>query len=269
MITLYQNDQQDDGRHSSKGNQLKWMTEDTWYKADYTGYEGIAEYVISHLLQFSDMKPSEYILYETEEIQYAEQIYKGCKSRNFLKPGWRLFTLERLFQNAYGESLNSSIYHIESLEGRIRFLVEQTERITAISDFGKYMSKMATIDALFLNEDRHTHNMAVLMDEQGSYHLCPFFDHGAALLSDTTMDYPLGGEMYSLIDQVKSKTFCQDFSRQLEQIELLYGQQIKFRFTEKDIQTLLDTEVYYPSAIKERIMNILLEQKRKYKYLFS
>lgn len=38
MITLYQNDQKDDGRHSSKGNQLKWMTEDTWYKADYTGY---------------------------------------------------------------------------------------------------------------------------------------------------------------------------------------------------------------------------------------
>ena len=54
------------------------MTEDTWYKADYTGYEGIAEYVISHLLQFSDMKPSEYILYETEEIQYGEQLYKGC-----------------------------------------------------------------------------------------------------------------------------------------------------------------------------------------------
>lgn len=80
MITLYQKDQKDDGRHSSKGNQLKWMTEDTWYKADYTGYEGIAEYVISHLLQFSDMKPSEYILYETKKFNMGSRYTKAVRA---------------------------------------------------------------------------------------------------------------------------------------------------------------------------------------------
>ena len=36
-------------RQSSKGNQLKWKSEGIWYKADYTGYEGLVEYMISHL----------------------------------------------------------------------------------------------------------------------------------------------------------------------------------------------------------------------------
>lgn len=32
-------------RHSSKGNQLKWKDGEIWYKADYTGYEGLSEYI--------------------------------------------------------------------------------------------------------------------------------------------------------------------------------------------------------------------------------
>lgn len=38
-------------RQSSKENQLKWESEGIWYKADYTGYEGLVEYMISHLLK--------------------------------------------------------------------------------------------------------------------------------------------------------------------------------------------------------------------------
>ena len=43
----------------------------------------------------------------------------------------------------------------------------------------------------FLNEDRHTHNITVLMNGKGDYAYCPIFDNGAGLLADTTMDYPL------------------------------------------------------------------------------
>ncbi len=39
--------------------------------------------------------------------------------------------------------------------------------MTGLTDFGFYMVKMLTVDALFLNEDRHTHNIAVLMDDAG------------------------------------------------------------------------------------------------------
>lgn len=44
--------------------------------------------------------------------------------------------------------------------------MNQVERITGLKDFGVYLNKLFTIDAFFLNEDRHTHNIAVLMNEK-------------------------------------------------------------------------------------------------------
>ena len=60
--------------------------------------------------------------------------------------------------------------------------------MTGLTEFGVYLCKLLTIDALFLNEDRHTHNIAVLLDPDGKYHYCPIFDNGAALLSDIVQD---------------------------------------------------------------------------------
>lgn len=268
MVELFEQDMKTNDRQSSKGNQLKWLKQKTWYKADYTGYEGMTEYMVSNLLKFSNLKEEDYICYYTEEIHYGHMNYLGCSSTNFLPEGWQLITLERLFQSFYGESLNKSIYRIEEVENRIRFLVEQTIRITGLEGFGKYMSELLTIDAFFLNEDRHTHNIAVLMDEEGKYHYCPVFDNGAGLLSDTTMDYPMNVETEKLMESVTSKTFCQDFDTQLDAVEKLYGQHIKFDFREKDVQLLLENEIYYSGEIKERILYIILEQKRKYSYLF-
>ena len=53
---------------SSKGNQLKWEQGGVWYKADYTGYEGLAEYMVSGLLRYSNTDTENFILYGTEEI---------------------------------------------------------------------------------------------------------------------------------------------------------------------------------------------------------
>lgn len=174
MITLLEQDMRTTNRQSSKGNQLKWLTANKWYKADYTGYEGLAEYVVSFLLQKSTLKKDEYILYGTEEMEYRRRTYKGCFSNNFLQEGWQLITLERLFQTVYGEGLNKCIYKINDKEQRLRFLVEQTERITQLKGFGIYMSKLLTLDAFFLNEDRHTHNIAVLMNKEGNISI--YFD---------------------------------------------------------------------------------------------
>ena len=76
---------------------------------------------------------------------------------------WQIITLERLFHNFFGESLYKSMYRIPDHEERLRFLVQQVERITGLQNFGVYMNKLLTIDAFFLNEDRHMHNIAVLM----------------------------------------------------------------------------------------------------------
>lgn len=269
MIELFEQDAKTEILQSSKGNQLKWEHEGIWYKADYTGYEGLAEYMIANLLAYSTLAPEEYVVYQTEEIRYKQNRYCACKSKNFLPEGWKLITLERLFQSLCGESLNKSIYSIKEHEDRICFLTEQMVRMTGLKEFGVYLNKLLTIDAIFLNEDRHTHNIAVLLDDMGKYHYCPVFDNGAALLSDITMDYPLHGELEELMSEVKAKTFCQDFDEQLELVERLYGEHLHFFFGEKEIDRLLEEEPYYPKEIKQRVKMILIHQKRKYQYLFT
>lgn len=268
MVELRKQDIKEYSRQSSKGNQLKWNVGNIWYKADYTGYEGLAEYVVSRLLQYSSLKEKEYVLYETEDIHYEYTQFFGCKSYNFLPKGWRLITLERLFQITFQESLNKAIYSITDSNNRISFLVEQTIRITGLKDFGKYMSKLMTIDAFFLNEDRHTHNIAVLLDEEGNYHECPVFDHGASLLADTKMDYPLAAPLSSLMQKVQAKTFCPDFDVQLDSVEHLYGQQLHFTFGRQEVENILEQEPYYPQEIKDRVYEIIVSQCRKYQYLF-
>lgn len=268
MIELFEKDIQVYDRQSSKGNQLKWNSGNMWYKADYTGYEGLAEYVVSKLLELSSLDKNEYILYRTEEMKYNYSVYKGCSSKNFLPEGWNLITLERLFQNTYHESLNKAIYSIADYENRVKFMVDQTSRITGLSDFGVYLSKLLSIDAFFLNEDRHTHNIAVLLDVEGIYHYCPVFDNGAALMSDTTMDYPLHVPFHELIENVKAKTFCSSFDEQLDIVENLYGQHIQFHFNKKELDSILDKESYYTEDVKKRVKDLLLSQRRKYQYLF-
>lgn len=269
MIQLFDKDIRLNNRQSSKGNQLKWFRNNIWYKADYTGYEGLAEYMISSLLKYSTLESSEYVIYQTEQMQHSRQIYNGCSSPNFLCNNWQLITLERLFQSHYKDSLYKAIFCIDNHAKRLEFLVDYVIRMTGLKDFGIYMSKLLTIDALFLNEDRHTHNIAVLLAPDGTYHYCPIFDNGAGLLSDTTMDYPMNTPIFDLLEEVSSKTFSFNFEEQLDIAEQLYGQHIKFHFTANTIQKLLEAETYYPTDIKKRVSNILLEQKRKYQYLFT
>lgn len=269
VVELFEQDIKTNDRQSSKGNQLKWENQGIWYKADYAGYEGLAEYVISQLLVQSALSETEYVLYEQEEIQYKSMIYQGVKSNSFLQDGWQLITLERLFQNHFGRSFYTSIFSIADHENRLRFLVEQTERITGLKDFGIYLNKMFTIDAFFLNEDRHLHNIAVLMNGKGDFAYCPIFDNGAGLLSDIQMDYPLNGDVYELMKTSQSKTICGDFDEQLELSEKLYGNNITFNFTGRDIDTLLKGASGYPENVLQRVEDILREQMRKYQYLFK
>lgn len=148
-------------------------------------------------------------------------------------------------------------------------MVEQVKRMTGLTEFGVYLCKLLTIDALFLNEDRHTHNIAVLLDPDGKYHYCPIFDNGAALLSDIVQDYAEEEPVLDLIPQVQAKTLSRDFDEQLDAVEQLYGQPMHFSFDEKEVEELLEQEEFYPEKQKRRIQEILLHQRRKYEYLFD
>lgn len=271
MIELFETDIKTNDRQSSKGNQLKWENNGIWYKADYKGYEGLVEYVVSNLLKYSNLKDSEYVIYSPIEIKYKSKIFNGVSSKNFLKDGWQVITLERLFKNVNGKGLNYYIWSIRELKDRLEFIVKNIEKLTGLKEFGKYMNKLLTIDAFFLNEDRHTHNIAVLMNGNGEFGYCPIFDNGAGLLSDISLEYPLGGNVYKQIDSVKSKTFSTNFDEQLETSEILYKENLKFNFTKKDVEKILnDGKVsIYPLEIRERVKTIIYDRMRKYSYLFE
>lgn len=269
MIELFEQDIKTNDRQSSKGNQLKWENNGIWYKADYTGYEGLTEYVISQILKKSTLLPEEFVEYHIEVIRYKSIEYTGVKSNDFLQEGWQLITLERLFRNVTGKSLYKSIYGIHDCENRVRFLVEQVERLTGLKNYGVYLNKLFTIDAFFLNEDRHMHNIAVLMNEKSEFAYCPIFDNGAGLLADTTMEYPLGEDVYTLIKQSKAKTICADYDEQLDISEKLYGANLNFGFTEEDVCEILKNATEYSEEEKERVKQIIYAQMRKYKYLFK
>ena len=268
MIELFGQNIRTNRRQSSKGNQLKWENDGIWYKADYTGYEGLAEYMISHLLKKSTLAEQEFVCYDLEEIKYGTVIYNGAKSKNFLNEDWQIITLERLFHNFFGESLYKSMYRIPDHEERLRFLVQQVERMTGLQNFGVYMNKLLTIDAFFLNEDRHMHNIAVLMNGKGEYKYCPVFDNGAGLLSDTTMDYPMEQDIYQMISEVKSKSVSQNFDEQLDVAENLYGQNLQFLFTKKNVSDIVNSADMYPLEERKRVELIIYSQMNKYKYLF-
>ena len=238
MVELFEQDVREEARQSSKGNQLKWKKDDYWYKADYTGYEGLAEYMVSSLLEYSSLDQSEYVLYKPEEIHYGVQSYTGCRSRDFLtdpskglKGKWQMITLERLFYHNYGESLYRSIFRIRDCENRLRFLVEQMEKLTGLRGCGVYMCKLLTIDALFLN-------------------------------------YPLGQDVIMQMTKAEAKTFCRSFDEQLDAAQDLYGDQMWFHFGERQIRGLLEADSVYSKEVKQRVYTILLQQRRKYQYMF-
>lgn len=269
MVELLEDNVKLFDRHSSKGNQLKWEKDNIWYKADFTGYEGLAEYVISQLLKKSTLRTNEFVVYELEQIKYKRQIFNGVRSENFLKEGWQIITLQRLYKTKYNRNLVEDVWHIPEIKDRVKFLVEQVEQLTNLKNFGEYLSKLLTIDALFLNEDRHMHNIAVLVNGEGNVELCPFFDQGAGLMSDTTLDYPLGEDPIIMIEEVKAKTICARFEDALDAVESLFGYNLKFSFKKKDVRKLINEVEIYSDEVKERVETIIYQQMRRYPYLFS
>ena len=255
-------------RHSSKGNQLKWEKDGIWYKADYTGYEGLAEYIISQLLRMSTLKKEEFVIYEPEQIKYRRRIFNGAKSEDFLKEDWQIVTLQRLYKTKYNRNFMEDVWHIPEITDRLKFVVEQVEQLAGLKDFGIYLSKLLTIDAFFLNEDRHMHNIAVLMNGEGKIKLCPFFDQGAGLMSDTMVDYPLNDDTIAMIHEVKAKTICASFEDALDAAEKLYGYNLKFSFGKNDVRELINDVGIYSNEEKTRVETIIFQQMRRYQYLF-
>lgn len=253
--------------HTSKGDQPKWQMGGKWYKADHMGYEALAEVVVSQLLKRSNV--TSFVTYEPVWIRYQGNDLPGCVSKNFRAKNEMLVPFERLHRAYQGQGLAAALGRIREPLERIRYTVDFIEKTTGLTEVGTYLTLMLELDSFFLNEDRHTNNLAVIRNEKTmEFRLCPIFDHGLALLSDLN-DYPVDQDVYDCISRVQAKPFDTDFDVQVEAAEALYGSQLKFSFVRYDIPPILDTvRELYSSAVISRAEQILYEQIRKYPVYF-
>ena len=253
--------------HTSKGDQPKWQLDGKWYKADHMGYEALAEVVVSQLLKRSNVP--DFVEYEPIWVQYQGKDIPGCVSESFRAKNEMLVPFERLHRAYKGTGLAAALGGIEEPQERIRYTVDFIEQTTGLTGVGKYLTLLVELDSFFLNEDRHTNNLAVIRNEKTKeFRLCPIFDHGLALLSDLN-DYPVDRDVYDSISRVRAKPFDMDFDAQVEAAEALYGAQLKFSFARHDIPLILETVgELYSSAVITRVGQILYEQMRKYPVYF-
>ena len=254
--------------HTSKGDQPKWERGGRWYKADHMGYEALSEVVISALLRWSNVP--DFVSYQPIWIHYQERKLRGCVSKNFRGKQEMLVPLERLHR-AYegGRGLAATLACFPDAAERIRYTVDFIERTTGLAEAGAYLTMLLELDAFFLNEDRHTNNLAVIRNEKTmEFRYCPVFDNGLALLSDLN-DYSLDQDIYDCIGRVHAKPFSGFFEEQVDAAEELYGMQLHFSFSKKEISRELEfAGELYDEKIRRRAEQVLVEQMRKYRIFF-
>ena len=248
--------------HTSKGDQPKWRLGDVWYKADHMGYEALSEVVVSRVLELSNIK--EFVRYTPIQILTDSGTKTGCASNNFKSSDEMLIPLERLHRTFYGQGLAAYIAQMEPVE-KIAYTVRFIEETTKLKVVGAYITAILELDAFFLNEDRHTNNLAVLRNEKTKeFRLCPLFEHGLSLLSDMN-DYPLTEDIYSCISRIRAKPFSEDFNEQVSAAEQLYGQQLRLQLSRNDLLNVLrELSDYYPAQFLTRVENVLFEQYKRY-----
>jgi len=257
---------------SSKGNQEKWhdRESDRWYKLDQFGYEALTETVISVLLERSNIEtdtPFTFVRYQMERLLVHGRERTGCSSKNFLRSGQALITVNRLLSSHLGIPLRDKLIRLSSDKKRIAYLAETTAELTGLERFPQYLTLLFEVDALFCNDDRHLNNIAVI-EQGGKFDYGPIFDNGAGLLSNTQLSQ-MDIAPPALVSVLQARPFNTTFTRQMNTARSLYGTQLVMpKLTANEIQEILWPPLeYYPKRdrgiIADRVEAcILLRQKK-------
>lgn len=254
---------------SSKGNQEKWRDGDRWYKLDQFGYEALAETAISILLESSNIEqdtPFSFVRYQMERIYVHGRERTACSSVHFLREGQSIITLGHLLQRYATKPLKDVFAALPSDKQRIAYLADKTAEITGLKDFPQYLTLLFEVDALFLNDDRHLNNIAVLY-QNGSYNYCPIFDNGAGLLSNVQFS-PMDIEPRALLSGLIARPFHTTFTRQRNTAQKLYGAQLEIqKFTRAQIMEVLEPWLFYYAQrdrgiIADRVCEVILTRQK-------
>ena len=257
---------------SSKGNQEKWKADGRWYKLDQFGYESLTETLISRLLERSSLEketPLHFVRYQMERMNVHGRERNGCSSADFLQQGESIITLSHLFKRE-GYPLKDVLTRLPSDRQRIAFLAEKTAELTGLAQFPQYLTLLFEVDALFLNDDRHLNNIAVL-EKDRSFDYCPIFDNGAGLLSNVQIA-PMDIDPAALIRAARARPFNTTFNRQVIHARNLYGQQLHMpRLREEDIMRDLEDPLRCYARrdrdlIADRVCSTILIRRKAMQY---
>lgn len=234
---------------SSKGNQEKWYDAETnrWYKLDQFGYEALSECAVSAMLEYSNIEadtPFTFVRYDMESINAHGRRRTGCSSPNFLSAGQSIVTLSHLLNRVLDAPLKEKLDRLSGDKKRIQYLAEQTAEYTGLEYFPEYLTLIFEVDSLFLNDDRHLNNIAVI-EKNGKYNYCPIFDNGAALLSNTQLSQ-MDIMPKALMSVLKARLFNTTFTRQMKSAEALFGRQLRIpQFSRVQIRQIIAPMLEY------------------------
>lgn len=155
----------------------------------------------------------------------------------------------------------------KTIPKRLKKIVDTIKEISGLQDFGKYLTLLFEVDALIANEDRHLNNIAMI-EENGAYLYCPLFNNGEGLMLDN-IKYPFDVKTKGLMKHLRAKPFQCRFGTVLSAARELYGSQLNIVCDATAISEIVDKylEWYQPMFrpfLKERIMEVILLQKKKY-----
>ncbi len=229
---------------SSKGTQPKYYERGYWYKVNNLGYEGYSEYLVSKVLECSNV--DSYVKYE----QYTINGRAGCRSKSFIRENESYLSFQRLYDLLTGESLQERIRLISEVADRIGFVRKFVLENTGW-DCSMYLSQILALDMLTLNTDRHFNNLGLIVDAStGIYKAAPIFDNGNSLLSDwDRFDEETVGENLE-------KVYGQPFSASLEMQAREAG--IGLMIDYEKLQTVLEKEPVF------RGVEVLKYQLKRY-----
>lgn len=192
---------------SSEGTQVKYYKDGKWFKQDLNGYESNSEYIISCLLDCSNI--SNYVSYEKCLINGKD----GCVSKSFLGHDESFITFERLHQSYTGRHMLDEVMLLNSPEEKIRYVKDFISTNTGL-DVSSYLSDIFSLDALTLNYDRHFNNLGIIYDSlNDKYHEAPIFDNGAGLLSNISR-FPFFNSIEENILNVIGQPICSNLDLQ-------------------------------------------------------
>lgn len=213
---------------SSKGTQPKYYEKGYWYKVNNLGYEGYSEYLVSKVLECSNV--DSYVKYEQCTINGRA----GCRSKSFIRENESFLSFQRLYDLLTGESLQERIRLISEVADRIGFVRKFVLENTGW-DSSMYLSQILALDMLTLNTDRHFNNLGLIVDAStGVYKAVPIFDNGNSLLSD----WDRFDE--ETVEENLEKVYGQPFSASLEMQAREAG--IGLMIDYEKLQTVLEKE---------------------------